>query len=320
MSANKNDKKDIKPDHSLLPKIFMDQVAYSLMAGEVKYGRYNFYKGHKLSQLTAAISRHTKAIDNGEDIDQDTSLLLSSYYGKDVQVTHAACIAANVAMMLAQKECGTLTDDRFKSAYDELPDLYTDTFSGTSWEDETEIVEATNNKEIIDNLMRRKSDRKITISIPDEQYKNHTFWNTIVIPEDELPEYRHQFPNLHILSDDEIQDREDYSDYSELEIEYTPELTLEYESDKDQRLRQLKSELIDSGKVQMMDAEEYENAIREELSENMESYPVITRTKAQSYVIDKALEYVDQMGIAMHPTQICALIEGQLKEAEERGE
>ncbi len=313
MSANKNDKRDVKPDHSLLPKIFMDQTAYSLMAGEIKYGRYNFYKGHTISQLTAAISRHTKAIDNGEDIDHDTSLLLSSYYNKDVKITHAACIAANVAMMLAQKEHGTLTDDRFKH----LPDLYTEDLSGSSWEDDTEIVEATSNREVIENLMRRKSDRQITISIPDEQYHNHTFWKTLVIFEDDLPEYRKQYPRLHILSDDEI---EDQIDYSELEIEYTPEFTLEYESEKDQKLRQLKNELIDSGKVQMMDAEEYAAAIRSELTENIESYPVITRTNAQEYVIEAALEYVDQMGIAMHPTQICALIENRLRDAEERGE
>jgi hypothetical protein len=64
--ASKDNVKDNKPDYSLLPKIFLDQVAYGMMAGEKKYGRYNYTKGHKVSQLLAAAERHIKIYQEGE--------------------------------------------------------------------------------------------------------------------------------------------------------------------------------------------------------------------------------------------------------------
>jgi hypothetical protein len=108
-AAGKNDKIDNKPDYSLLPKAFLDQVAYCMMAGADKYGRYNYLKGHKINQLTAAAGRHLKAIESGEDIDEDTSERVNK------QVHHAAAVAANMLMLLHQKEENTLTDDRYKS-------------------------------------------------------------------------------------------------------------------------------------------------------------------------------------------------------------
>lgn len=107
MSALKNDKKDNKPDYSLLPKIFLDQVAYVMMAGERKYGRFNYLKGHKLSQLTAAAVRHIKAIEDGEDVDNDTSSFIGT------QCHHAGNAAACMLMLLHQLSVGTLVDDRF---------------------------------------------------------------------------------------------------------------------------------------------------------------------------------------------------------------
>ncbi len=103
--AKKSDKG--KPDHSLIPKIFMDQLAYAMMSGEIVYGRFNYCEGHKLTSLTAAASRHLKAIEDGEDIDKDCT----DRVGLDVY--HAACVAANMLMIIHQQELGTSIDDRF---------------------------------------------------------------------------------------------------------------------------------------------------------------------------------------------------------------
>ena len=110
MSADKNDSKDNKPDYSLMPKVFMDQVSYCMMAGAQKYGRYNYTKGHKYSQLIAAAERHLKCLQDGEDIDQDTSTRVQT------PITHAACVAANMLMLIHQDSIGTIEDDRFDPA------------------------------------------------------------------------------------------------------------------------------------------------------------------------------------------------------------
>lgn len=127
MGADKNNKVDAKPDHSLILPSFVDQLAYCMMAGEIKYGTFNFLKGHTVRQLTAATSRHLKRIEAGEDIDEDTTHILEHGYtrpngtfipgiGKRIPITHNACIAANQLMMIAQREVGTLTDDRCNAA------------------------------------------------------------------------------------------------------------------------------------------------------------------------------------------------------------
>ena len=108
MSADKNDKQDLKPDYSLIPKSFMDGVAYSMMAGELKYGRNNYTEGHKITQLTAAATRHLKQIEAGELVDEDTSDRLQR------EVTHMGCVAASMLMLIHQLELGTSVDDRFK--------------------------------------------------------------------------------------------------------------------------------------------------------------------------------------------------------------
>lgn len=106
--ASKNDRSDNKPDYSLLPRVFMDQVSYVMMAGAEKYGRYNYTKGHDMTQLLAAAERHLKALQEGEDIDKDCSERIG------VDVSHAANVAANMLMLLHQTDLGTITDDRFK--------------------------------------------------------------------------------------------------------------------------------------------------------------------------------------------------------------
>lgn len=100
-SAAKNDKS--KPDLSLLPKVFLNAVAEAMMVGEQKYGRYNYTKGHKTSQLIAAAMRHLSAYYDGEERDPIDGQL------------HLGSVAACVLMLLRQQELCTLTDDRFKN-------------------------------------------------------------------------------------------------------------------------------------------------------------------------------------------------------------
>lgn len=101
IKAAKDDKE--KVDLSLLPKIFLEEVAKAFMVGEKKYGRYNYCKGHQSSQLVAAMQRHITAWFEGEEHDP-----------KDGQ-HHLGAAGACIAMLLRQKQLGTLKDNRFNS-------------------------------------------------------------------------------------------------------------------------------------------------------------------------------------------------------------
>lgn len=98
--ASKNDQ--TKADYSLVPPELLEAVARAFMVGENKYGRYNYYKGHKASQLVAAAMRHLTAWMNGEENDP-----------VDGQ-PHLGSVGACVAMLLKQQKLGTLKDNRYK--------------------------------------------------------------------------------------------------------------------------------------------------------------------------------------------------------------
>jgi hypothetical protein len=126
VQASKNDQRDCKPDYSLIPESFMNQVAFTMLAGMYKYARENYRKGHSSNQLTSATVRHAKRIEAGEDIDKDTTDRLrdgcTDIYGvfhkgfgdKAPQVYHWGCIAANALMAIEQITLGTHKDDRYK--------------------------------------------------------------------------------------------------------------------------------------------------------------------------------------------------------------
>lgn len=99
-TASKNDQ--TKVDLSLIPQIALKEEAKAFMVGEKKYGRYNYTKGHKASQLIAAAVRHLTAYNDGEDHDP-----------VDGQ-HHLGSVRACCAMILRQLELGTHIDDRFK--------------------------------------------------------------------------------------------------------------------------------------------------------------------------------------------------------------
>lgn len=100
-SASKND--STKPDLSLIPRISNVEHAKAFMVGEKKYGRYNYCKGHKASQLIAAAKRHLDAWFEGEEHDP-----------QDGQ-HHLGSVMACCSMILRQQELGTLKDDRYEA-------------------------------------------------------------------------------------------------------------------------------------------------------------------------------------------------------------
>ncbi len=99
-TALKNDQS--KADLSLIPKVALEAAARAFQVGEAKYGRYNFYKGHKASQLIAAMMRHASAWMEGEEND-----------AIDGQ-PHLGSVIATAAMLLQQQKLGTLQDNRYR--------------------------------------------------------------------------------------------------------------------------------------------------------------------------------------------------------------
>lgn len=89
-----------KPDLSLLPSVFVKEVARALMYGENKYGRYNFEKGFDTHRLLGACLRHVYAWNEGEDTDPESG------------ISHLAHAAASIGMLLRCLELGTATDTR----------------------------------------------------------------------------------------------------------------------------------------------------------------------------------------------------------------
>jgi hypothetical protein len=126
IGAAKNATLDGKPDYSLIPKSFMDAVAYVMMSGQLKYLRENYRQGHSSNTLTAAATRHLKLIESGEDIDKDTTerlkngcIDIAGQFNQGIgptspDVLHWACVAAGALMAIEQIELGTHKDDRYK--------------------------------------------------------------------------------------------------------------------------------------------------------------------------------------------------------------
>lgn len=93
---------DGKPDLSLIPYVAEVAMAQAFMYGSKKYGRYNYCKGHELSQLIASAKRHISKFYAGEDLDKESG------------VHHLGHAMVNLAMILQELDLGTLADDRFR--------------------------------------------------------------------------------------------------------------------------------------------------------------------------------------------------------------
>jgi hypothetical protein len=88
-----------KPQLALIP--LQDDVAAVYELGARKYGPFNWrYTPIGLHAYLNAILRHTQAVINGEDIDQES--------GK----SHLAHVAATAMIVLDAKSVGTLKEDR----------------------------------------------------------------------------------------------------------------------------------------------------------------------------------------------------------------
>lgn len=72
VAGKKNDSD--KPDLSLIPTDALWGMAAALSYGAQKYDRHNFRNGLKYSRLVAATMRHLSAWNEGECLDNETSL------------------------------------------------------------------------------------------------------------------------------------------------------------------------------------------------------------------------------------------------------
>lgn len=63
-----------KPDLSLLPPEFLNEVARAMMYGAKKYGRLNYVGGMEWHRIVAASLRHMTAFMYGEDNDPESGV------------------------------------------------------------------------------------------------------------------------------------------------------------------------------------------------------------------------------------------------------
>lgn len=112
---------DGKPDLSLIPFVAEVAMAQAFMYGSKKYGRYNYCKGHDLSQLIASAKRHISKFYAGEDLDSESG------------VHHLGHAMVNLAMILQEIELGTVKDDRYTKPAPQVATVYmVDEKNGTS--------------------------------------------------------------------------------------------------------------------------------------------------------------------------------------------
>ena len=89
-----------KPDLSLLPVEFLNEVAFAMMYGETKYGRYNFTGGMAWHRLIAACLRHVYAFAAREELDKESG------------VSHLGHAAACLLMLTVYQSRNLGTDTR----------------------------------------------------------------------------------------------------------------------------------------------------------------------------------------------------------------
>lgn len=91
-----------KPDLSLLPREFLEEVAKAFMHGEKKYGRYNYRNGMDWHRIIAASIRHISAFNEGENTDSESGL------------NHLGHAGACIAMLVVYFNNKLGTDTRYK--------------------------------------------------------------------------------------------------------------------------------------------------------------------------------------------------------------
>jgi Domain of unknown function (DUF5664) len=91
-----------KPDLSLLPREFLDEVAKAMQYGEKKYGRYNYRGGMAWHRIVAACMRHITAWNDGEDCDSESG------------VSHLGHAGACILMLCVSVKNKSGEDTRYK--------------------------------------------------------------------------------------------------------------------------------------------------------------------------------------------------------------
>jgi len=95
-----------KPRMDLLPADALYEVAKILTGGAEKYAPWNWAKGMNWSRLEAAVLRHWRDYQKGNDIDEDS---------KQLALAHMAC---DILFLLEYTLKGWGTDDRHKASAD----------------------------------------------------------------------------------------------------------------------------------------------------------------------------------------------------------
>lgn len=98
-SGAKRDQIGTKLETHLVPYALIGYAALGFNYGACKYGVPNYEKGLPLSVLLNSIDRHTRAMMNGETLDDDS------------QLPHLALLASSVAMLCENMVSGTIVLD-----------------------------------------------------------------------------------------------------------------------------------------------------------------------------------------------------------------
>lgn len=107
--AKKDNVKDCKPPLKYIHPNFVEGMAFGMLAGELKYGAWNFMLGHDVQDLLDGATRHMNAFRKGELIDQDTTNRLREKFGdKAPEVSHLWLAACNLNMIIWQLDHKTL--------------------------------------------------------------------------------------------------------------------------------------------------------------------------------------------------------------------
>ncbi len=91
-----------KPPISLIPTEAILETAKAFDYGTGKHGRYAYRNGVEFTKLIDAAGRHLLAIQNSEDVDEESKCL------------HAACVMSNMAMLIWMMKHNNIMDDRWK--------------------------------------------------------------------------------------------------------------------------------------------------------------------------------------------------------------
>ncbi len=91
-----------KPDYSLLPSEWLEEVAKAFMYGAKKYSRHNYLTGMEWSRMHAAAMRHLWKWWRGEEIDPETG------------IHHIGHAGACLGMLYMHIHHGLGTDNRWK--------------------------------------------------------------------------------------------------------------------------------------------------------------------------------------------------------------